>query len=272
MTQQERTRVKELDLDIALSIASAAGISTRDKLGNIHDDIWTQYVDKSTICKLIEPNDVRKLLMEQLKNQLESKKEMLAELEDNEVVCQWVIGYTKAWEKAYMSETQKAYDIGRKIRAVMHDTFYEIREILDSKNSEIPLNKLYEHVARAHRQQQNAGRYWESDEAVVRFLFRNEYTRYVMCRIAGKVLQKKEVCNKAGAYSTKQQRNDITTEKDGAVRDFYHAVMEDDQRFKSCLELLMSSGLSYYIIDHSTDVSTVTFDTNSKTETHATQT
>jgi len=254
MTASQRNAVKELDLDIALSIASAAGISTRDKLGTLHDDIWTQYVDRSTICKLIEPNDVRKLLIEQLKNQLESKKEMLAELENNEVVCKWVIGYTKAWENAYMQETQKTYDIGRKIRAIMHDTFYEIKEILDCEESVIPLKMLYEQVTRAHRVGTAQESFYESDEAVVRFLFRNEHTRYCMCRIAGKVLQKKEVCGKAGAYSSKQQRNDITTEKDDAVKDFYHAVVDRDERFKSCRALLMSSGLSYYIIDHSRQV------------------
>jgi len=254
MSADEKNAVKELDLDIALSIASAAGMSTRDKLGTLHDDIWTQYVDRSTICKLIEPNDVRKLLIEQLKNQLESKKEMLAELENNEVVCKWVIAYTKAWETAYMQETQKTYDIGRKIRAVMHDTFYEIREILNCNESAIPLATLYQQVARARGARTAQEKFFESDEAVVRFLFRNEHTRYCMCRIAGKVLQKKEVCNKAGAYSAKQQRNDITTEKDDAVKEFYHAVVDGDERFKSCLTLLMSPGLYYYLIDHSHDV------------------
>ena len=71
-----------------------------------------------------------------------------------------------------------------------------------------------------------------------------------MSRIAGKILQKREVCNKAGAYSAKQQRHDITQEKDDAVKAFLYAIDTGDERFTACAEMLERTEVDRYFADH----------------------
>ena len=44
--------------------------------------------------------------------------------------------------------------------------------------------------------------------------------REQICILAGKLLQKKEVCNKAGAYSSQRQRSDVVQEYNDAVINF----------------------------------------------------
>jgi len=44
---------------------------------------------------------MRDLLTGQLKQQMEAKKDQLLELEEHDVVCKWIIDYTRAWEEVY---------------------------------------------------------------------------------------------------------------------------------------------------------------------------
>ena len=72
------TEMKKTDFDIALNIAGYAGLPIRDRLGKVNDEVWTQSSTDSTTGRLVEPSDVRKLLLTQINAQLESKKELLA--------------------------------------------------------------------------------------------------------------------------------------------------------------------------------------------------
>ena len=85
---------------------------------------------------------------------------------------------------------------------------------------------------------------------MVCFLFCNVHTRFHMVRIARRLLQKKEVCNRVGTYLAWQQRHNITQEKDDAVHGLYCAIRDDEQRFRLCLELLHSLEFELYITDH----------------------
>ena len=93
----------------------------------------------------------------------------------------------------------------------------------------------------------------QDDNAVVRFLFRNVHTRFHMVHIAVRLLQKKEVCNRAGTYLAKQQRHNITQEKDAAVKGLYCTIRYDELRFRECLQLLRSACFEAYITDHTTN-------------------
>ena len=53
-------------------------------------------------------------------------------------------------------------------------------------------------------------RHFTFDKAAVRALFRYMPANSLLCKLASKVLQKQEVCNRAGAYSSKVQRSDMT--------------------------------------------------------------
>ena len=59
--------------------------------------------------------------------------------------------------------------------------------------------------------------------ALVRLLFRSDRVpdlRERLCLVAGKLLQKKEVCNKAGGYASRQQRSDVMQEDSNVVLEF----------------------------------------------------
>jgi len=239
--------MKKLDFDIAMIVAGYAGIPTRDRLGNIHEDVWTQYSDDSTLGRLVEPGDVRKLLLAQIQQQLDAKKELLAELETNDLVCKWVIKYTTAWETAYSKEVKRKYDVGGKISAAMHEALHEVLTIVEI--SMFPPTDIYQALHSAKSRNGDLP-LLEGEAALVRFLFRNEFTRHYMSRIAGKILQKREVCNKAGSYSVRQQRHDITQEKDCAVKAFLYAIDGGDERLAQCAELLEGPDADKFFADH----------------------
>jgi hypothetical protein len=246
---RQKKLMKAVDLDIAMSIAACAGLNTHDKLGNPNEEVWAPRNKAARTGKLVEAKDVRKLLLEQIKIQLAAKQDLLTEIENNSIVCKWIINYTEAWETEYNKGIQEHFDIGRKILSVMHDTLFEVKELLDI--SPVSIARLEAAVLHAANDEDGTGnKLFEGDDAVVRFLFRNVHTRFHMVRIAGRLLQKKEVCNRAGTYSAKQQRHDITQEKDAAVKGLYCAIRDEEPRFRRCLRLVRSRRFNRYITDH----------------------
>jgi len=245
----DEEELKLVDLDIAMSIAACAGMDTHDRLGNPNEEVWAPRNQATRTGKLVEVKDVRKLLLEQIKLQLAAKQDLLFEIENDSIVCAWIKKYTTAWEDEYNKGIQERYDIGRKILSVMHDTLFEVKELLDI--SPVTIIELEQAVARAVPNTEK-GKLFRGDDAVVRFLFRNVHTRFHMVRIAGRLLQKKEVCNRAGTYSAKQQRHDITQEKDAAVKGLYCAIRDEEPRFRRCLRLMRSRQFAHYITDHIT--------------------
>ena len=243
----EMARLKAVDMDIAMSIAACAGLGTHDKLGNPSEEVWAPRNAATRNGKLVEAKDVRKLLLEQIKLQLVAKQDLLTEIENDAIVCTWIKKYTAAWEQEYNKGVQEKFDIGRKILSVMHDTLFEVKELLNV--SPVSVADL-EAAASRTAATDGARRLLRGDNAVVRFLFRNEHTRFHMVRIAGRLLQKKEVCNRAGTYSAKQQRHDITQEKDDAVRGIYCAIRDEEPRFRRCRALLLSRRFAWHITDH----------------------
>jgi len=248
--ESDEETFKLVDLDIAMSIAACAGINTHDRLGNPNEEVWAPRNVATRVGKLVEAKDVRKLLLEQIKLQLAAKQDLLTEVENDSIVCAWIKKYTSAWEDEYNKDMQEKFDIGRKILSVMHDTLFEVKELLDI--SPVTIGELEQAVKSAVETSDSEKKLFRGDDAVVRFLFRNVHTRFHMVRIAGRLLQKKEVCNRAGTYSAKQQRHDITQEKDAAVKGLYNAIRDNEPRFRRCLRLLRSRHFAHYITDHIT--------------------
>jgi hypothetical protein len=72
-------------------------------------------------------------------------------------------------------------------------------------------------------------------------------TNYQLCRLASKLLQKKEVCNKSGAYSSKVQRNDVQQQVDDAIVTLraeldrtnspFHVILQWDDKYINELTL-----------------------------------
>jgi len=127
----------------------------------------------------------------------------------------------------------QTFEVGHQILAIMHDTLFEVRDILNMWQNAFSIANIEDAVAQAH-DNRDSEEYvlLHDDNAVVHFLFRNEHTRFHMVRIASRLLQKKLVCNRAGAFSAKQQRHDVTQEKNTTVTGLYHAVEDGEVRLR----------------------------------------
>lgn len=232
--------IRELDMNIALSIAGFSGMPTRDRHGNIVGEIWTKCNDiDSAAAKLLDYTDMRTMLKEQLRNHLEARKDLLLASDSHDIVAKWIFNFSEAWEKEYQNRTHHGWDISQVIFTAMEEAMYEVKEIL---------NEVYPVSARPDQVQATIQSiidakphhsiYQDAYHATVRLFFRNKFTGPMMIHIAGKKLQKQIVCNRSGAYSARVQRNDVQQEVDSAVDNLYHAVMDDHVLFRQFAELV----------------------------------
>lgn len=253
--------IRELDMKIALDIAGFAGMPTRDRHGNVMGEIWTKTNEtESAAAKLLDYNDMRSMLKDQLRTHLEARKELLLEVDSHDVVAKWIFDFSEAWEKEYRNRSNNGWDIAQVIQTAMQEALYEVREILEWADV-----LTFEHVEKqiADIIEQNAnttnGRpnvFADAHRATIRFYFRNTFIGPIMTHIAGKKLQKQIVCNRSGAYAARVQRNDVQQEVDNAVDQLYFAVENDDPMFDKCQNLLTrmqtESTELKWILDHTT--------------------
>ena len=244
-----RQQIRELDMGVAIKIAGYAGMTVRDARGNIMPDIWVKYNNMDQqVGQLLETDDVRRILLDQIRQELAAKKDILMETEEKEVVCTWIINYAKAWEDEFRKKIAVGWDISQQIITAMHETVNEIRHLLDE--TELALDLIQARIDAVLAPHSLV----TSDEALVRFLFRNPFTSPILTLVAGKILQKKIVCNRVGAYSAKQQRNDVTQETDKAISQFIAQVEAyeagDNSAFVRCQNLIKSANFGYWIQDH----------------------
>ena len=73
-----------------------------------------------------------------------------------------------------------------------------------------------------------------------------------ICMMTGKLLQKKEVCNKAGAYSSLRQRSDVLQEFNNVVINFrmWLETTNCDALFDQINAILSQESWIFYVIDH----------------------
>jgi len=322
--EKRHAELKETDQLLALSIGALAGIPTRDRRGNVLDALWVKYSDQSVVGMLLETNDIRKILLGQIEEQLKARKDLIQEVEQNEIVCQWLMAFTSSWEREYSKQIVAQFDIGQLVLMAMSETYFEIVGLLDHAPAfgrgaqnmfadavahavrvfaqqaadaaaelaaveqaialsdadlaaqlariHAPLNRstnvgeLVREATKDHAQAvrdpraralflgaQVGRRVHKGDEAAIQLLFRHEHTRSLMCRVAGATLRQQEVCNKAGAYSAKVQRNDIAQQKSAALDTFCAWVLTSDARLRSITNLLLPANvhaLIALILDH----------------------
>ena len=228
--------MKDKDLRIALRIAGYAGLPTRDRHGNVVPDVWTQHgATEEVSTQLLDVSAVRGMLQEQLKAHMEARKEMLLDLDDPAVVAKWVIDFSTKWEQEYREKVKKKWDIAQTILTAMADTMNEVAEVFDATSEGVTMQFMRDEVRKLYGKpdtdQYNL--YKAQDDALVRALFRSDHVGPMLARIAGKILQKSLVCNKAGMYSARVQRNDVTRERDDAIEAFVQAHFDNSPIFKS---------------------------------------
>lgn len=243
--------LKENDLQIAINIASYAGVLVRDANGNLNTDVWCMSSDQSNIGRLIGPQQLQKIMLAQLQSHLEAQKELLLEIEEHDVVMKWIMEYVSSWENQYRYTIQQTFDISPSIRACMHEIYYEITPLLDMTilNTMTLRNSMKTAFEWAH---EHLPEYTvlQRDQAIVRFMFRHPDLTDVMCRMAGKLMQKKEVCNRSGNYSSKIQRNDVTQEKDEAIASFVMFLESRNDVLQNIYKDLAPENVFNFIIDH----------------------
>lgn len=244
--------LRRTDLNIATRIAGFAGMQTRDPRGNLSPEVWAQHSDQDKIGRLLDADTLKNLLVEQLRLQIDSQKELLKEVKA-QIVIDFIIEYKQQWERRYREDIERNYDIAQRILSAMEDTMHEVESELSA--SVISPTVLRHRIRAVRLSSPDSSALLIEDDALVRFYFRNPHTGALFCRAAGKMLQKKEVCNKAGGYSAKQQRDDITQERDDAVLALV-AVLSDphDARLQACADLASTPDLAAWIGDHKVPV------------------
>lgn len=256
MTEKNaRDDLKNRDMRLALRIAGIAGITTRDRHGNIVAEVWTQYnTNETEYLQLLDVAAVRNILTEQLKLHLEARRDMLLDLDDPGIVAEWIINFSRQWEKKYQERVNQHWDMSQRILTAMEETLLEVREIFDNLYCGLDYNYMMEKINDiyvADRASHNSDDsndsndayentdnqlYTDQRDALIRVLFRSEHIGPMLVNLAGKILQKRLVCNKAGMYSARIQRNDVTREKDKAVETLVSAHFDDSPLFRYCKE------------------------------------
>lgn len=242
----KRPELKLRDQAIAIDITGFAGVVSRDGRGNLLSSVWSKAYDDSSVGVLLERNDVRVLLLKQIEAQIRDKKEQIGQLEQDDVLCKWILDFTDAWETAYTTSKAQQFDIGQMVISAMHETYFEIEQFLEH-NSPLRPSKIKERISVVYKKHKNNESRWPdiakqvkflpADCAVVRLLFRNEYIGLSLRRLAGKYLQKQETCNKPGAYSARVQRNDITQLVHGALDQFCKILLDrNDKSLSECMK------------------------------------
>lgn len=322
MSMQHLVDLKTLDQQLALSIGGMAGIPTRDRRGNVLDPLWVKYSDESVVGMLLETNDIRKILLEQINEQLKARRDLIQEVEENEIVCKWLLDFTSSWEHEYSKTIRSRFDIGQLILSAMCETYFEIAPLLSRakgfpqsgahsfmiwsveqaykllrekrKKARLETKQARDLIALADADKTRlfaiyasqdpassrprleaaaeaeyamlvksqllivadnkdmcAGYVHTGDDAVIRFLFRFPSTRTLMCRVAGAILRKQEVCNRAGGYSAKVQRNDVSQQKNAALDTFCSWIIKNDSRLREILRVINDpEEMLKWIYDH----------------------
>ena len=277
MSEHSINTIKMIDQNIALDVAGFAGVPTRDARGNLLQSLWSKHYDTSNVGLLLERNDIRVLLLKQLEVQIKEQKDAINMLEENDVLCKWILQFTQSWEEQYNKSKMQFFDIGQLVLSAMKETFFLVEDFLEDYSPVRPSAiriRLAEVLERAqpgtlgitvsigldadtHGTGQPAQdkddvhvQLFGIEESLIRLLFRNEYFGMHMRRVAGKILKKQEVCNKPGAYSARVQRNDVTQEVDNALDQFCKIL--EQPIMHTCFDKIMQdeAWLLRMCIDH----------------------
>ena len=168
------------------------------------------------------------------------RKALIENLETNDVVCNWILNFTKSWEEAYTKQKVAEYDISQMILSAMQETYFLIEPFLSKYSPQKTLfpfemkkriSEFKHAVMMEDPDSANQITLHSGTDASVRALFRSPLS-LDLCRVAGKILKKNEVCNRSGSYSSRIQRNDIQREVEYALDYFCKLIVEHDSIFE----------------------------------------
>jgi len=274
-------KVKRLDMRIAVEVAGVANLAVRDGNGNLLPIVWTRQSVSNEYenATLLTRDALQKHLQTFIDAGVKENIDILQKVEDPALLVDWVVRTAEYWEKRYAAKRDEKYDISQTVYSAMFEAlgidkvrdamrecgFAAIEALLENNIASLSTakNKYHQQLLKYVTDQQPDTAHAELESffwlhrgyaAFVRMLFRADAIpnmREHLCMLAGKLLQRKEVCNKAGAYSSMRQRSDVSDELNTQVRSFlYFLDSLQPTHFAQLLHELQKPEWIFYVIDH----------------------
>lgn len=275
-------RTKRLDMKTSVDIAGIANCSVRDLNGNLLPFVWT----RQSVCNefdnatLLTREALQKHLQTFIEAGVKENIELLQKVNDPALLVDWVVRTAEHWEMRYAEKRNEKYDISQSVTSAMFEAVFDTawplmiegleldhyEALLNRKLGELAENpesnkyhqQLMQYISEhATKDERRLGSFFwlhRGSNALVRLLFRTDCVpglREHLCMLAGKMLQKKEVCNKAGAYASHRQRSDVLQEWYYAVRDFRTWVESQTADLTAALQRIFDQEeWVFLVIDH----------------------
>lgn len=273
--------LKRMDMKTSVEIAGIANCLTRDSDGNLLPFVWTRQsvYNEYENATLLTRDALQKHLQTFIDAGVKDNIEILQKVEDPAVFVDWVVRIAEYWERRYALKRDEKYDISQTVLSAMFELVnsnqiwpllkmkgfarvekkltQKIKDLHDKPDSNRFYRQLKAYIAdNSVVESELETHFWlhRGTNAVVRFLFRCESVpelRERLCILTGKLLQKKEVCNKAGAYSSQRQRADVVQEYCHAVEFFQRWLNSMSKTtFDQMETALESDEWIFLIVDH----------------------
>jgi hypothetical protein len=208
------------DLQIAQRIGAMASLPLLDNVGNVHPSVWAPKLFPNSVGRLTDTSLLAKSMWTQMEQQITDNKAMISQMDDMQTVPDWQYNYIKVHEDRLQQHTRRVYDISPAIMASMHECMFRVQphfQNLGMSMSELAQSLRTQKGSALRAPPTAAYQYLEDADLSMRFLFRHHITRDFMCTIAGRVMNKQEVCNRPGSWASTKTRHDLTRDIDEAL-------------------------------------------------------
>jgi hypothetical protein len=275
-------QTKRIDMKVSIDITGIANCVVRDGNGNLLPFVWT----RQSVCNEFENATLltREALQKHLQNFIDAgvkeNLEILQKVNDPALLVDWVVRTAEYWEKRYAEKRNEKYDISQTVLSAMFEvvfdtiwpslneqcSFHSVTDALEKNmntlNTDTAVNEFHTYILRrvsasvSQEEHSLESFFWmhRGHNALVRLLFRTTCVpdlREHLCLLAGKLLQKKEVCNKAGTYASHRQRSDVIQEWFYAKRDFNMWCESNAVKVRDgLLSALKQKTWIFLVIDH----------------------
>lgn len=223
-------RMQAIDKQTALDVVCMAGMPSHDALGNVLSNVWANSLSlTSEKDRLIDMNDIRKLLLTQLNKHIEKTQDMILEMDEHESLVQWVTQFTLTWETRYKIERNEQFDIGQQIFSSMQECVFQVTMWLrDNPDNDLAdaMSLLRMKIEDHHRDDNNLC-FATPEHTLVRFLFRVDAFNTALCRFAARLLQRRQGV-RAGVQSSTKQLNTFNQQQEFAKRECLDILMDEN--------------------------------------------
>jgi hypothetical protein len=225
-------KIKRIDMQVAVDVAGVANMQVREVNGNPLPLVWTRQSVNNEYenATLLTRDELQKHLQTFIDAGVKENIDILQKVEDPALLVDWVVRTAEYWERRYATKRDEKFDISQTVFSAMFEAVStDIVKLSMEERGFMKLEKTLADklLALAPAQQSKKNKYhllllkyvtdvespsanselesffWmhRGFTAYVRLLFRLDVIpnlREQLCLLTGKLLQKKEVCNKAG--------------------------------------------------------------------------